>query len=128
MVFNDGITQLFPCRPPNDLGHHHQHASAEASEGARGLPYAQAYSKSLPSALVSHLCDERHKWVYTGVEGVHAYLPLTNTPDQRNAPIEQNQEVRWCPVRVEKQMECKNVVFLTLRGVKWWIYTAFTCV
>jgi hypothetical protein len=72
----------------NDLGHHHQHASVESFEGARRLPHAHVNFTSLPSALVSRLCDERHKWVYTGVEGVHADLPLTNAPGTRDGPVE----------------------------------------
>jgi hypothetical protein len=84
------------------LGQHHQHASAKSFEGARRLPRAQVNFVSRPSALVSRLCDERPKLVYMACEGAVTYNPLTNDPYKRDGPIEQCQEVKRCPVRVER--------------------------
>jgi hypothetical protein len=51
-------------------------------------------------------------------DGVVTYLPLTNAPDKRDGPIEQRQDVRRCPERVERKVDCKDAGFLALRGVK----------
>jgi hypothetical protein len=89
VVLHDGYTQLLPVSATNNPGHHHQHASAEAFDGETRLPRVQACSTSLPSALVSHLCDERLTWAWKGGKGMVAYLPLTNAPGKRDGPVEQ---------------------------------------
>jgi hypothetical protein len=53
-----------------------------------------------------------------GCDGVITYLPLTNAPDKRDEPIEQRREVKRCPAHVTRKVDCKDVVFLTLRGVQ----------
>jgi hypothetical protein len=53
----------------------------------------------------------------TGCDGVVTYLPFTNAPDKRDRPIEQRREVRRCPVHVTRKVDCKDAVFLALRGV-----------
>jgi hypothetical protein len=49
-------------------------------------------------------------------DGVVTYLPLTNAPDKRDGLIEQRQDVRRCPGRVERRVECEDAVFMALHG------------
>jgi hypothetical protein len=53
-----------------------------------------------------------------GCDGVVTYLPFTNAPDKRDGPIEQRREVKRCPVHATRKVDCKDAVFLALRGVK----------
>jgi hypothetical protein len=86
---NDGYSQVVPLWASNSLGNHHQNASSEGFEGATRLPHVQVNPMSLPSALVSRLCDERPIKGKGVGEGLVAYLPLTNAPGKRDEPNNQ---------------------------------------
>jgi hypothetical protein len=91
-----GYTQLLPVSATNNREHHHQHASAEVSEGARSLPHALINFTNLSSALVSRLCDERPTLVKMRLWGRCPYFLLTNAPDKMYGRVEQlNIEVRY---------------------------------